>query len=53
MDNKLSRRERRKLARLNNKAFVPQYNGSEPKTYKEMFGIGYERFNDKFTKVHK
>ncbi|WP_226035753.1 hypothetical protein [Aquibacillus saliphilus] len=57
-----SRKERRLEARQNGTEFVPQYNsgvrfdgkgkeikvGGNPKTYKEMLGVGYERFNNKF-----
>ncbi|MDQ0174428.1 hypothetical protein [Bacillus chungangensis] len=46
-----SRRERRQEARKNGAKFVPQYNGKKPKTYKEAFGVGYERFDGKYVKV--
>lgn len=60
-----SRRERREEARKNKTEFEPQYKtgykydvtgkrialGGEPKTYEEMFGIGYERFNNKFVTI--
>lgn len=46
-----TRKERREEARKNKVAFVPQYNGRQPQTYEEFFGIGYERFNDKFTTI--
>lgn len=42
-----SRKERRAEARENKTAFVPQYNGKAPQTYKEYYGVGYERFNNK------
>jgi hypothetical protein len=59
-----SRKERRKEAREKGEEFVPQYNsatkfdpesgtytvGGEPKTYEEMYGVGYERFNDRYVK---
>jgi hypothetical protein len=41
-----SRRERRQQD-----DFQPQYNGNKPKTFSNMFGIGYERFNNKFVKI--
>lgn len=48
-----SRKERRQEARNNKVEFQPQYNGSEPKSYEEMFNVGYERFNDKFITIKK
>jgi hypothetical protein len=48
---KLSRRERRAEARKNKTEFIPQYNGKAPQTYKEYYGVGYERFNNKFVTV--
>lgn len=61
----MTRKERRLEAKRNKTAFVPQYNsgvrfskygekiivGGEPKTYKESYGIGYERFNNKFITI--
>jgi hypothetical protein len=46
-----SRKERREEARKNKTAFVPQYNGQSPKTHEEAFGVGYERFNNKFVTI--
>lgn len=59
-----SRRERRAEARQNGTEFVPQYNsssrvengvtiptGGTPKTHEEKFGVGYERFNNKFVTI--
>lgn len=53
-----ARRLRRADAKKSGTPFQPQYNenkrtgrGGKPKTYKEMFGVGYERFDDKFTKI--
>ena len=48
-----SRRERRAEARKNTTEFVPMYNGKGPQTYEEMYGIGYERFNNKFVTISK
>lgn len=47
----MKRRERRELARKNKTEFVPQYNGLQPRTYEEAFGVGYERFNNKFVTI--
>lgn len=59
-----SRRERRQEAKEKKVKFEPQYSsgkrfvngeviivGGEPKTYEEAYGIGYERFNDKFVTI--
>lgn len=58
-----SRRERRAEARENKTEFQPQYNNVKnvrgnkvnfdgtPKTHEEMFGVGYERFNNKFVTI--
>lgn len=53
-----SRKERREEARQNKTAFEPQYNvshksgkGGNPKTHEEMFGVGNERFNNKFVTI--
>ena len=43
----MNRKERRNLARESKVEFVPQYNGNV-KTYEEFYGVGYERFNNKF-----
>jgi len=65
MMTKLSRRQRRTNARQEGVAFTPQYSsgirrdekgrgykvGGAPRTYKETFGIGYERFNNKFVTI--
>ncbi|PAD70580.1 hypothetical protein CHH83_01900 [Bacillus sp. 7586-K] len=45
-----SRKERRKAAKENKSPFFPEYNG-EVKTYEEMYGVGYERFNNKFVTI--
>lgn len=44
---KLSRKQRRELARKNKEAFVPQYNGKGPVTYEEYHG------KPRFEKVEK
>lgn len=55
-----SRRQRRQEARESGVPFEPQYSsgmkngqqvGGEPKTYEEMYGVGYERFDGKYVKV--
>ena len=61
-----SRRERRAEARANKTPFEPVYKsgkrmhkgevitvGGKPKSYEEMFGVGYERFNNKFVTIKK
>lgn len=49
----VSRRERRNAARKTKESFLPMYNGGAPKSFKEAFGVGYERFNNKFVTVSK
>lgn len=61
-----SRRERRAEARKNGVPFEPVYSsgtrllkqdekeitvGGKPKSYEEMFGVGYERFNNKYITI--
>jgi hypothetical protein len=60
-----TRKERRLDARKNKTNFKPQYNngirydakgnaidvGGSPKSYEEMNGIGYERFNSKYVTI--
>lgn len=46
-----SRRGRRAEARRNKTEFQPVYNGRGPQSYEEMYGIGYERFNNKFVNI--
>lgn len=43
-----SRRVRRQLARELKEPFKPLYNGLVPATYEETYGIGRERFSNKF-----
>ena len=45
------RRERREEARKNKTKFEPQYNGNAPKSYEEFYGVGYERYNNKFVTI--
>lgn len=59
------RRQRRQESREQGVPFEPQYNsgikfgtfgkeikvGGKPKSHEEMFGVGYERFDDKHVKV--
>ncbi|WP_341323380.1 hypothetical protein NSQ62_07870 [Solibacillus sp. FSL H8-0523] len=47
----LTRYERRKEARKNKQTFAPQYSGPQPKTFEEFYGVGYERFNNKFVTI--
>ena len=46
-----SRKERRLEAKENGVKFVPQYNGRTPQTHEEMYGVGYERFNNKYVTI--
>lgn len=46
-----SRKERRKEAKENKGKFTPMYNGGSPKTHEEYYGVGYERFNNKFVTI--
>jgi hypothetical protein len=50
MGNFMTRRERREQSRKNKVQFVPQYNGLV-RTYEEVYGKGYERFNSKFVTI--
>lgn len=52
------RKQRRQEAKQAGVPFEPQYNeskrtgrGGSPKTYEEMYGIGYERFDSKYVIV--
>ena len=59
----MNRRERREKARQENVSFVPVYNSGKrmhkgemidvgkPLTYEEAYGVGYERFNNKFVTI--
>lgn len=60
-----NRKQRRLEAKKNKTTFEPQYStgkmfdragktivtGGEPKTFEQMYGIGYERFNNKFVTI--
>ncbi|SER88078.1 hypothetical protein [Psychrobacillus sp. OK032] len=48
---KLTRKQRRQIARDNNEVFSPQYNGNAPVTYAEFHGVGNERFNNKYVTI--
>ncbi len=48
---KKNRRERRQEARENKVPFEPQYNGGGVKSHEEWYGVGYERFNNKFVTI--
>lgn len=47
----MTRRERREEARNTKTEFIPQYNGISPRTYEEVYGKGYERFNSKYVTI--
>lgn len=46
----MSRKQRREYARLNNIKFEPIYNDNSPISYNERYGVGIERFSNKFVK---
>lgn len=46
------RKERRLQARLDGVKFVPQYNGASVLSYEDYYGIGNERFNNKFVQFN-
>lgn len=48
-----SRKERRKEAKLNKTKFQPLYNGGGKVTHKEHYGVGYERFNNKYVTIQE
>jgi hypothetical protein len=47
----VSRKQRREEARKNDTEFKPVYNGTGVRTFTEVYGLGYERFNNKFVKI--
>jgi hypothetical protein len=47
----LTRKQRRTQAKKENVEFKPVYNGTGVKTFTEVYGLGYERFNNKFVKI--
>lgn len=48
-----SRKDRRQEAKTNKVAFEPQLNGTQVQTHEEYFGVGYERFNNKFVTIRE
>ncbi|MFD1335771.1 hypothetical protein ACFQ4N_09445 [Oceanobacillus iheyensis] len=48
-----SRKERRKEAKVNKTKFQPQYNGGGKVTHDEHYGVGYERFNNKYVTIEE
>ena len=44
----MTRQQRKLEAKLNGVKFEPQYNGNSPTSYDEHYGVGKERFNNKF-----
>jgi hypothetical protein len=47
----VSRKQRRGESRKNDTEFKPVYNGTGVRTFTEVSGLGYERFNNKFVKI--
>jgi hypothetical protein len=47
----VSRKQRREEAHKNDTEFKPTYNGTGVRTFTEVYGLGYERFNNKFVKI--
>jgi len=45
-----SRKQRKLEAKQNGVSFVPQYNGSAVVSFEDYYGLGIERFNNKFVK---
>ena len=45
-----SRKERKLEAKQNGVSFTPQYNGSGVVSFEDYYGLGIERFNNKFVK---
>ncbi|MGE7840609.1 hypothetical protein ACQKNX_07450 [Lysinibacillus sp. NPDC093712] len=45
---KKSRKQRKLEAKQNGVPFVPQYNGTGVQSYEDYFGVGNERYNNKF-----
>lgn len=44
----MTRQQRKLEAKLNGVKFQPQYNGRPPVAYEEHYGVGKERYNNKF-----
>lgn len=45
-----SRKQRKLEAKQNNEVFVPQYNGTGVLSFEDYYGVGNERFNNKFVR---
>lgn len=50
---KKSRKQRKLEAKQNGVPFVPQYNGNGVISYEEYYGLGNNRFNNKFVQFDK
>lgn len=48
-----SRKERKLQAKQNGVPFVPQYNGNGVLSFEDYYGVGNERFNNKFVQFLK
>lgn len=48
---KLKRKHLRNLAKKTKQPFSPNYNGTSVKTFEEYYGVGYERFNNKYVTI--
>lgn len=48
-----SRKERKLEAKQHGVAFVPQYNGTGVLSFEDYYGVGNERFNNKFVQFLK
>lgn len=48
-----SRKQRKLEAKQNRVPFVPQYNGNGVVSFEDYYGVGNERFNNKFVKFLK
>lgn len=47
------RKERKLEAKQNGVPFIPQYNGNGVLSYEDYYGVGSERFNNKFVQFNK
>ena len=47
-----SRKQRKLEAKQNNEVFVPQYNGTGVLSFEDFYGVGNERFNNKFVQFN-
>lgn len=48
-----SRKERKLEAKQNGVLFTPQYNGSGVASFEDFYGLGIERFNNKYVKFNE